>query len=1343
MNASNAVQADQPGQLRELLALHEAALSSMSHGLCMVDADQRLVLYNKLFLQMYDLSPEVARIGMPMADLIAHSAARGNFPASQLEGVKRRRADMMARGLPFRLLRQMSRGRTFAMDYRPIAGGGWVTLVEDITERQRKDYAMRVQFERFDQAVNHMSHGLCAVDAEHRIVLFNPRFLEMFALAEDVVRVGVSMRDIIEYAAQRGYFPRATGEQIWQRRLASMKPGKPYQQFLNLRNGRNYVLHYHPMSDGGWVTLCEDVTDRHRMENELRLQYERFDQAVNHMSHGLCMFGPDERLIACNAQHNAMYGLDPEVIKPGVTLRELIAHWVAVGNASEMSAEEFYEKRKAAVTGRSLSTTQLKLKDGRVIEQTSRATPGGGWVSAHEDVTERVRHDQALREQNILFDTALENMAHGLCMFDKDWRIVVRNRRYLEMYCLEPEETLPGTPVLEVIRASMARGTHQTELTAEEYLGEFQQRAAASKDGMIERRVVIGGRLLTVRHQQMANGGWVGTFEDITERERAAEELSEQYRRFDVALENMAHGLCMFDAEWRVVVYNRRFLELYDLTPERVQAGTPLVELIRFSQDNRIHAPSGHSPEEVLEDFKRRLKRKQAGEPAIVRRFADGRLIAIRYQALENGHQVCTYEDITERERAAEELKEQHRRFDVALNNMAHGLCMFDEDWRVVVRNRRYLELYGLGPNDALPGTPLLEMMRQSIDRGMHTGKMSAEKFFADFIKRVTVDRVPVVYRRLTSGRLLAVRHEPMENGGWVGTYEDITERERAADELKEQHSRFDIALNNMAHGLCMFDQNMHLIVSNRRYAEMFNLDPAGVRPGMSVYEVIGMSFAVGNHRHRDFTLDEFYNEYAASLGEGNLIAHRYLADGRIIKVTHERMAQGGWVAIYEDITERHRAEESIAHMARHDALTQLPNRVLLREKMAEGLARVESHHETMAVCYLDLDNFKGVNDTLGHPIGDKLLGIIAHRVRNVAGEGDTIARLGGDEFAVLQSHSSAEAAGKLARRLVEVISEPIHIDGQEINSSVSIGIALAPNDGSAADHLMKCADLALYRAKAEGRGTFRFFEPDMDACIQARRALEVDLRRALTSGEFSIAYQPQINLAGNQLIAMEALLRWNHAERGPVPPSEFIPLAEETGLIVPLGEWVLREACKDAALWPAAVRVAVNLSPVQFRNRGLVTMVAQALAAARVAPNRLELEITEAVLLQDDETIVTMLHQLRALGVRIAMDDFGTGYSSLSYLRSFPFDKIKIDRSFIKDIDRNRDSAVIIKAIASLGQSLGIETTAEGVETEEQLEIVRRAGCTEMQGYLVSKPRPAAEAADLIARFRREVAAA
>jgi diguanylate cyclase (GGDEF)-like protein len=461
------------------------------------------------------------------------------------------------------------------------------------------------------------------------------------------------------------------------------------------------------------------------------------------------------------------------------------------------------------------------------------------------------------------------------------------------------------------------------------------------------------------------------------------------------------------------------------------------------------------------------------------------------------------------------------------------------------------------------------------------------------------------------------------------------------------------------------------------------------------------------------------------------------------MQITHRPMAQGGWVAIYEDITERHKAQERISHMARHDALTGLPNRVLFRERMAEGLARVEAGEEAMAVLCLDLDQFKAVNDTLGHPVGDRLLSAVAERLICVIGPDDCIARLGGDEFAILQSGSQPPAATALARRIVEVLAQPIIIDDHEINTGASIGIAVAPTDGTAADHLIKCADLALYRAKADGRSRFRFFETDMDTRLREKRALEIDLRKALTAGEFELAYQPQIRSSDGELTGMEALLRWNHAARGNVPPAEFIPLAEETGLIVPLGEWVLRRACAEAASWPRPIRIAVNLSPAQFKSRGLVATVTGALAAAGLAPTRLELEITEAALLQDDDLTLAMLHQLRALGVRISMDDFGTGYSSLSYLRSFPFDKIKIDRSFIADLDRGRDSAAIIRAVAGLGASLGIETTAEGVETVEQFERVRRDGCTEIQGYYFSPPRPAAEVFALVARWRRERAVA
>jgi diguanylate cyclase (GGDEF)-like protein len=396
-----------------------------------------------------------------------------------------------------------------------------------------------------------------------------------------------------------------------------------------------------------------------------------------------------------------------------------------------------------------------------------------------------------------------------------------------------------------------------------------------------------------------------------------------------------------------------------------------------------------------------------------------------------------------------------------------------------------------------------------------------------------------------------------------------------------------------------------------------------------------------------------------------------------------------------------------------------------------------------MAVLCLDLDNFKAVNDTLGHPIGDRLLTTVAQRLVFLLDEDTTMARLGGDEFAILQPGPQPGAAEALATKIIDVLSQPVMIDEHELQSGVSVGISIAPNDGMLADHLMKCADLALYRAKADGRGKFRFFEPDMDARLQAKRALEQDLRKAIAAGEFSLVYQPQVRAASGELSGFETLLRWQHSTRGPVSPAEFIPIAEETGLIIPLGEWVLRHACTEAAKWPDSLRLAVNLSPVQFKSRGLVSMVTQALASARLPAERLELEITEAVLLQDEGGTRTALHQLRALGIRISMDDFGTGYSSLSYLRSFPFDKIKIDRSFVHDSDRKPDGLAIIRAMTSLGESLGIETTAEGVETPEQMELIRREGCSEAQGFLISKPLSPADAERFISAHSKHRAVA
>jgi diguanylate cyclase (GGDEF)-like protein len=424
-----------------------------------------------------------------------------------------------------------------------------------------------------------------------------------------------------------------------------------------------------------------------------------------------------------------------------------------------------------------------------------------------------------------------------------------------------------------------------------------------------------------------------------------------------------------------------------------------------------------------------------------------------------------------------------------------------------------------------------------------------------------------------------------------------------------------------------------------------------------------------------------------------------------------------------ENMVKARRLSSEVAHLAHYDALTNLPNRVLFHETLEHALAYVR-RGQVLAIHCLGLDKLKAVNDTLGHPVGDNLLQAVAERLRNGLRETDTVARLGGDEFAIVQTAiASPIDAIDLADRLMGIIGAPFEIAGHQIVVGASIGIALAPPDGIGADQLLKSADLALYRAKLEGRGVYRLFRADMDAAMQARRVLELDLRHALQAGEFELFFQPQIDLSTRRIAGFEALLRWRHPTKGLVPPDRFIPLAEETGMIVPIGEWVLRQACSAATAWPDDLRVAVNLSAVQFKSQNLVSAVVGSLSDSGLHPNRLELEITETVMLQDTDITLATLHQLRAKGVQIAMDDFGTGYSSLSYLTRFPFDRIKIDQSFVRELGTRTDCITIVRAVTTLGHDLGIAITAEGVETEQQLDALERAGCTEVQGYLFSAP--------------------
>ena len=676
---------------------------------------------------------------------------------------------------------------------------------------------------------------------------------------------------------------------------------------------------------------------------------------------------------------------------------------------------------------------------------------------------------------------------------------------------------------------------------------------------------------------------------------------------------------------------------------------------------------------------------------------------------------------------------------EAAINHLSLGLVIFDGKREVVFCNPRYREIYGLSVEQVKPGTPTSELIRHRLKLGLKV-RSKPEDYVRQRVEGAVVADTTV--HEFTDGRLIAYTVHPLPDGGGMATHEDITGREdisarlkaqlelgrQQEEDLKIRNFQFDTAINNMSQGLCFFDANHRLIVCNDMFVDMYDLPRDRVGPGTPLTEIVDLRFEAGSFP--EMSRDEYLHwrtNVAISNEPTDSVVE--LKNGRTFKIRHRPMPDGGWVATHEAITEQRVSELKIEYMAHHDALTDLANRVLLNERLEQALGRRIHRTEMVAVHHLDLDQFKAVNDTFGHPAGDKLLKIVAERLRALVRETDTIARMGGDEFVIVQAPiTDPTEATSLAQAIIASISEPFDLDDHQAAIGASVGIAVGPNDGLRPDRLLRNADLALYRAKSDGRSTFRFFEPAMDLQMQTRRIVEQDLRKALPAEEFELYYQPVVNLASNEISGFEALIRWNHPLRGMVAPSSFIPLAEEIGFIVPLGEWVIRQACLTAAQWPEHLHVAVNISAAQFRSPGLLQVIVGALAASGLSPTRLEIEITETVLLQNRDTTLAVLHQLRALGVRIALDDFGTGYSSLTYLQCFPFDKIKIDRSFVKDITENTGSLNIVRAVAALAKGMGMTATAEGVETGEQLDKVTSEGCTEMQGYLFSRPLPVAE---------------
>ena len=677
-------------------------------------------------------------------------------------------------------------------------------------------------------------------------------------------------------------------------------------------------------------------------------------------------------------------------------------------------------------------------------------------------------------------------------------------------------------------------------------------------------------------------------------------------------------------------------------------------------------------------------------------------------------------------------LSEQNRRLDGALNNMIQGLCMFDAQNRLLVWNERYRAMYNIDPLRIWRGATIRDLLDARIAAG--TFPLDPARYDGELRDALRQGNTFTLTVELADGRIIAVVNQPMRGGGWVATHEDITERKRAERELEHTRYFLDMIIENVPSPIFVKGiPNLRYLLVNRAAEKCLGVDRSlilGRTSNEVMPETSGTYIKGQDQKLMEVGKPLFIDEHAiVTPGNGTRI------------VTAARLPVAGpdgkpqyFITVLHDITERKRDEQRIAHMAHHDPLTDLPNRAAFNECIAATIELAAASGESFALLSIDLDRFKTVNDVFGHSVGDRLLREVASRLA-LACQGAFLARVGGDEFYVITATGPQPATAEaLAEKLCAALDTEIDIDGSPLGVGLTVGVGIFPQDGADAATLVANADAALFRAKSEMRGTIRFFEMSMDQQLREKRALQQDLRMAIAHDELALYYQPQAHIDG-EITGFEALVRWHHPRHGLVTPGTFIPLAEESGIIVELGEWILRTACREAASWSRPLRIAINLSPVQFQHGDLAKLVHQVLLETGLAPARLELEITEGVLIGDFDRAVAILRRLKNLGVRIAMDDFGTGYSSLSYLQSFPFDKIKIDRSFIANLGHSQQAATIVRAVIALGRGLALPVVAEGVENEEQLKFLAGEFCNEIQGYFIGRPKPMADYAALVGR--------
>jgi diguanylate cyclase (GGDEF)-like protein/PAS domain S-box-containing protein len=927
-----------------------------------------------------------------------------------------------------------------------------------------------------------------------------------------------------------------------------------------------------------------------------------------------------------------------------------------------------------------------------------------------------------LHQQSLLLDVALNTMSQGLVMFDAAERVVLANERYSEISGLSPDFVKPGRTLREILHARQAQGNLSQDI--ESYRHELLDELARGTAKTLTVSTT-DGRKHRVTSVPMADGGWVATHEDITEQVTAEAVIEKQKRHLDAALANMSQGLSMFDAAQRLTVCNRQYAEFYNLPPELTQPGTPVRAILEY----RVAA--GNVLNDIPNYVEHRIRAMEANKPyRFINRMPGGRMISVLHRPMADGGWVTTHEDVTDTIRREES-------FRLLFESSPVPMWVSDqESMQFLAVNDAAIAHYGYSRDEFLSMTVADVRLFADRRQAMHfLRNLSKDELLQHSGRHAKADGTLIdvcVYSRALpyeghSARLAAIL--------------DITTTKRTEDELNRTKNFLNTVIEHVPVPIVVTDiaeletesHNYRFTLFNRAYEDLTGSSREQII-GKTAHEIYPAPLAdsiveAGNETLRsDKVVSTEVHPVQTHKGTRMVTAKKTI-------VRDEQGKAKYLLTVLDDVTERQRAEMRISYLAHNDSLTDLPNRATFVEYLDKTRDEAFRAGTPFTILWIDLDHFKEANDVYGHLIGDSLLREAARRLKATAGNA-FLARVGGDEFTLIVTDGPQPAAARaLGERLIAAFQEEFEIDGHRLHIGLTIGGAIHPTNGTDATALLANADAALYQAKSEMRGTVRFFEPELGLRLRERRELQDDLRAAIDSGDLFLNYQPLYKIALNEPIGFEALVRWQCKKRGVVRPDRFIPIAEESRLIVPLGEWVLREACREAASWPQPLNISVNISPVQFHHSNLPQIVHAILLETGLKPSRLELEITEGVLIDDFARAITMLRQLKALGVRIAMDDFGSGYSSLSYLHAFPFEKIKIDRTFIGDVETNRQSMAIVRAIITLGHSLSIPVLAEGVETEGQRRFLAQEQCDELQGYLTGRPLPIDRYAALIGR--------